>query len=88
MIGCFASGIKAPKRYISDKRHKYEIKNVLSPIECQVKHCRLSESCKYFAYIPLDKVCYLKNETALNAVNHENGVIFGTKSCIGKNHTF
>ena len=62
----------------------YEFKNVLSPHECQAKHCRLSEDCKYFAYIPSDKVCYIKKEEAINATAHETRVIFGPNLCIGK----
>ena len=55
----------------------------MSEYECQAKYCRLYEDCKYFAYIPSDKVCYLKTEGALDAINHENGVIFGPKFCQG-----
>ena len=80
-LGCFTPGIKAPKHYIEGD---YEIENVLTPVECQAKHCRLSENCSYFAYIPSEKVCYLKKETAIKSINHETGVIFGPRTCPGK----
>ena len=83
-VGCIANGIKAPKHYVNDNKTEYEIRNVLSEYECQVKHCRITDGCDYFAYVPLDKVCYLKKATALDALDHENGVMFGPQLCEGK----
>ena len=83
IAGCFTEGVKAPKHYISSKREEYEIPNVSSEYECQAKHCRLYDNCHYFAFVPSEKICYLKSKDALNVISHEKGVIFGPKICEG-----
>ena len=81
IVGCITENIKAPGSYVPGA---FRISNVISEYDCQVKHCRLNDECKYFTYIPNDRACYLKTDKALEKLDHEGGVIFGPRNCKSK----
>ena len=77
-VGCITENIKAPGNNVEGTQG---IKNVINAAECQVKHCRPNDKCKYFAYVMSAKICFLKTENALDEIDHETGVKFGPSHC-------
>ena len=80
-VGCFSENFKAPRNNVIGNAR---IQNVISAYDCQVKHCRITDDCKYFAYIKNDRICYLKTANAHENLQYEERVVFGPRTCKSK----